>query len=477
MKSPFTKAAHMLSRTFSSGISVLLTCALIAACVSSLPAAERPNVVIIYADDLGYGDLGCYGHPSIRTPYLDRMAAEGMRFTEFYSAAEVCTPSRTALLTGRYPIRSGMCHDQFRVLRNNSKGGLPANEVTIAEMLKTAGYATAIVGKWHLGHLPEHLPLQHGFDSYFGMPYSNDMRPAPDAPKDRAKFFAEQTEFWQTQLIRGNEIVEERPDQRQLTKRYTDEATSFIKSSKSKPFFLYMAHNFPHVPLFASEQFRGRSPAGIYGDVVEELDWSVGQILQTLRDEGLAEQTLVVFSSDNGPWLIFDSHGGSAGMLRDGKGSTWEGGMRVPGLMWWPGKIPTGRVQHEMGLTMDLLPTIAAITGTAIPETQLDGTDITPLMFGTGKVDRGAFMYYRGSTLYACRLGPWKAHFLTRPGYGAPKPDAHDPPLLFELRVDPGEKWNMAAQHPAVLEQIRSAVAEHQRTLIAAPTQLEEVIK
>ncbi|MFM7058065.1 MAG: sulfatase-like hydrolase/transferase, partial [Planctomycetota bacterium] len=264
-------------------ISVLSVCTLIAGSAVPLSAAERPNIVIIYADDLGYGDLGCYGHPSIRTPNLDRMAAEGMRFTEFYSAAEVCTPSRTALLTGRYPIRSGMCHDQFRVLRNNAKGGLPAQEITIAEMLRPAGYSTAIIGKWHLGHLPEHLPLQHGFDSYFGMPYSNDMRPAPDTPKDRAKFFAEQTEFWQTQLIRGSAVVEERPDQRQLTKRYTEEAISFIKSSKSKPFFLYMAHNFPHVPLFASEEFRGRSPAGIYGDVVEELDWSVGQILQTLR--------------------------------------------------------------------------------------------------------------------------------------------------------------------------------------------------
>jgi arylsulfatase A-like enzyme len=468
----------MLSLTTGFWNSVLSFCTLITLLLlNPLVAAEQPNIVIIYADDLGYGDLGCYGHPSIRTPHLDRMAAEGMRFTEFYSAAEVCTPSRTALLTGRYPIRSGMCHDQFRVLRNNSIGGLPAQEITIAEMLKPAGYSTAIIGKWHLGHLPEHLPLQHGFDSYFGMPYSNDMRPAPDAPQDRAKFFAEQTEFWQTQLIRGAEVAEERPDQRQLTKRYTEEAISFIKSSKSKPFFLYMAHNFPHVPLFASAEFRGRSLAGIYGDVVEELDWSVGQILQTLRDEGLAQQTLVVFSSDNGPWLIFDSHGGSAGMLRDGKGSTREGGMRVPGLMWWPGKIPAGRVQHEMGLTMDLLPTIAAITGTSLPDTQLDGMDIRPLLFGTGDVQRGAFMYYRGSTLYACRLGPWKAHFLTRPGYNTPKPDAHDPPLLFELRVDPGEKWNVAAQHPEVIEQIRRAVAEHQSGVIPVPTQLEAVVQ
>lgn len=441
------------------------------------PLLDRPNVIIIYADDLGYGDLGCYGHPSIRTPHLDRMAAEGMRFTEFYSASEVCTPSRTALLTGRYPIRSGMCNDQFRVLRNNSAGGLPASETTIAEMLQQTGYATSIVGKWHLGHLTQHLPLNHGFDSYFGMPYSNDMRPAPDAPQGREKFFVERTEYWQTQLFRGSEVVEERPDQRQLTKRYTQEATAFIRAKKDTPFFLYVAHNFPHVPLFASEQFRGRSMAGIYGDVVEELDWSVGQILQTLRDEGLAEKTMVVFSSDNGPWLIFDSHGGSAGMLRDGKGSTWEGGMRVPGLIWWPGRVPAGVVQHEMALTMDLLPTIAAISGAKLPEVQLDGLDLSPLLFGTGEVQRGPFMYYRGTKLYACRLGAWKAHFQTRTGYGQPKAENHSPPLLFELRVDPGEKWNVAGMHPEVLQQIEAAVAAHQQGVEAVPNQLEETVK
>ena len=472
----------MLARQWKNSLGILVACCVSALAVTDIFAAEqhrleRPNVIIIYADDLGYGELGCYGHPSIRTPHLDRMAAEGMRFTEFYSASEVCTPSRTALMTGRYPIRSGMCNDQFRVLRNNSAGGLPAGETTIAEMLKQAGYATAIVGKWHLGHLNQHLPLNHGFDSYFGMPYSNDMRPAPDAPPGREKFFAERNEYWQTQLFRGSEVVEERPDQRQLTKRYTEEATAFIRAKKDAPFFLYMAHNFPHVPLFASEQFRGRSAAGIYGDVVEELDWSVGQILQTLRDENLAEKTMVVFSSDNGPWLVFDSHGGSAGMLRDGKGSTWEGGMRVPGLIWWPGKVLAGVVQHEMGLTMDLLPTIAAISGAKLPDVQLDGRDLSPLLFGEGKVERGAFMYYRGTSLFACRLGSWKAHFATRAGYGQAKLEEHQPPLLFELRVDPGEKWNVAGRHPEVLQQIEEAVAEHRRGVQAVKNQLEETVK
>lgn len=436
-----------------------------------------PNIVIIYADDLGYGDLGCYGHPTIRTPHLDRMAAEGMRFTEFYSAAEVCTPSRAALLTGRYPIRNGMCHDQFRVLRANAKGGLPKDEVTLPELLKQQGYATGMVGKWHLGHLPEHLPPHHGFDSYFGLPYSNDMQPAADAPQGRAKFFQENHDFWKTPLIRGLETIERHPDQRQLTRRYTEEAQRFVEANKERPFFLYIAHTFPHVPLFASESFRGQSPAGIYGDVVEELDGSVGQVLQTLRDHGLDGNTMVVFSSDNGPWLIFDHHGGSAGLLREGKGSTWEGGMRVPGIVWWPGKIPSGVVQRQMATTMDLFVSCAKLGGAAPPtDRPLDGIDIRPLLFQQGSVERDAFMFYRGSTLYAARLGPWKAHYITRSAYGSDKPQSHDPPLLFHLGEDPGEKFNRAAEHPDVLTRIREAVDRHRQSVDAPSSQLVETI-
>ncbi len=437
---------------------------------------RRPNIVIIYADDLGYGDLGCYGHPTIRTPNLDRMAAEGMRFTEFYSTAEVCTPSRAALLTGRYPIRNGMCHNQFRVLRNNSKGGLPKDEVTLPELLKEQGYSTGMVGKWHLGHLPEHLPPHHGFDTYFGMPFSNDMMPTPDAPKGREKFFEENTEFWKTPLIRGTEVVEDHPDQRQLTRRYSEEAVKFIREKKTEPFFLYLAHSFPHVPLFASENFRGKSPAGIYGDVVEELDWSVGQILETLREEGLEQHTLVVFSSDNGPWLIFDDHGGSAGLLREGKGSTWEGGMRVPGIFWWPGKIPAGVVQHEMANTMDVFVTCATLGGAKLPDRAIDGIDVSPLLFNSGTVQREPFMYYRGSTLFACRVGSWKAHFLTQPAYGTPKAESHDPPLLFHMGIDPGERWNRAESQPEILKQITEAVNRHRASVQTAPTQLEETV-
>ncbi len=449
---------------------------LAAAPVVAFGAETRPNFIVIYADDLGYGDLGCYGHPMIRTPHLDRMAAEGMRFTQFYSAAEVCTPSRAALLTGRYPIRNGMCHSQFRVLRNNAAGGLPREEITLAELLKQRGYATGMVGKWHLGHRPEHLPPHHGFDDYFGMPYSNDMLPAPDAPKGREKFFAENPAYWRTPLIRGTNVMEAQPDQRFLTRRYTEEAVRFIHTHKNGPFFLYFAHTFPHVPLFASADFRGKSPAGFYGDVIEELDWSVGRVLDTVRAQGLAERTLVLFSSDNGPWLMFNHHGGSAGPLREGKGSTWEGGMRVPGIFWWPGRIPAGVVQREVAATLDVLPTFAKLAGAPLPTVTLDGVDISPLLFNTGRVERDAFFYYRGDVLFAARMGEWKAHFITRSGYGPDKPETHDPPLLFHLGEDLGERFNRAAEHPEVLERIARAVQRHRDTLEPVRSQLVETV-
>ncbi len=439
-------------------------------------AQEQPNVIIIYADDLGWGDLSCYGHPTIQTPNLDRLASEGMRFTSFYSAAEVCTPSRAALLTGRYPLRSGMCHDQFRVLRNNSQGGLPKNELTIAEMLKEKGYATACVGKWHLGHLAEHLPPQHGFDQYFGFPYSNDMLPAANAPKGRDKFFEEKNEYWQTPLIRGTEIVERLPDQTQITRLYTEEAVKFIDTNGGqKPFFLYMAHTFPHVPLFASEKFHGKSLAGLYGDVVEELDWSVGQVLDAIHRKKLDESTLVVFSSDNGPWLIFNEHGGSAGLLHEGKGSTWEGGMRVPGIFRWKGKIPSGSIQREMACTMDILPTIAAWTGSKLVN-EVDGVDIRPLLTNQGKVDRDVFLYYRGATLYAARKDHWKLHLITRSAYGTDKPEKHDPPLLYHLGIDPSERFDVAAKHPEVVAELLKAIRAEDEAIQRAPSQLTATI-
>jgi arylsulfatase A-like enzyme len=424
-------------------------------------ASEKPNIVIIFTDDQGYADVGVYGSVNIKTPHLDRLAAEGMKFTDFYVAASVCTPSRAALLTGCYPQRNSLARmprgSKGRlgmVLFPDSPGGIHENEVTIPEILKQQGYATGMVGKWHLGHLPPFLPTQHGFDSYYGIPYSNDMKPCP--------------------IMRNEEVIEEPADQTTITERYTAEAVKFIRANQEGPFFLYLAHNMPHIPLFVSEKFAGRSDGGLYGDVIETIDWGVGEILDTLDDLKLSDNTLVVFSSDNGPWLVFGDHGGFATPLRAGKGTTYEGGMRVPGIMRWPGMIPAGRVTSEVVTTMDLLPTIAAIAGAKQPDDRIiDGHNILSIMKGeSGAVSPyEAFYYYHGTELQAVRSGPWKLRVQTTMRYEdiyrpSKNPDAVVPEALYHLPTDPGEQRNLLPRNSRQMSVERKEVYDRLNALL-----------
>ncbi len=438
------------------------------------PGAERPNIVIIMADDLGYGDLGCYGHPTIRTPNLDRMAAEGLRFTDFYAGANLCTPSRAALLTGRHPLRSGMAGGPKRhVLYPNATNGLPASEITMAELLKTAGYATACIGKWHLGDQPEFLPTRQGFDYFFGLPYSNDMNP-PNPRVRRAESASQNPDArkFDVPLLRNQETLERPVDQTTLTRRYTEEAVRFITEQQANPFFLYLPQTFPHVPLFASPKFRGQSARGLYGDTVEELDWSVGDILAALQRLHLAGKTLVIFTSDNGPWLNQKANGGSAGLLRDGKAGTWEGGHRVPALAWWPGKIKPGRITSDIVSALDLFPTCAQLAGATLStDRPLDGIDQTPLLLGTGPGRREFVHYYYGDQLYAVRKGAYKAAFVTHDGYSSAPAEKHEPPLLFHLPSDPAERFNVATNHPTIVADLQREAEQQRRAVIPGPPQ------
>ncbi|WP_051287136.1 sulfatase family protein [Algoriphagus mannitolivorans] len=467
------------------GISIILISTLFFGLPTSkaqAPSHDKMNFIIIFADDLGYGDLSSFGNPSILTPNLDRMAMEGQKWTNFYVGASVCTPSRAALMTGRLPIRNGMMSSPNRVLYPNSANGLPESEITLAEQLKKAGYKTGMVGKWHLGHKEPYLPTNHGFDSYYGIPYSNDMditrklTPGNGYWELWTKLYDQLSiEDFNVPLLRGTEIIERPANQHTISERYTDESIAFIRKNKDHPFFLYLAHNFPHVPLFTNERFKGSSKGGLYGDVVEEMDYQVGRILEALKEEGLDKNTLVVFTSDNGPWLPTEISGGTAGQLRDGKGTTWEGGMREPTIFWAPGNIKPG-VITDLGTTMDLFTTFSRIAGQELPkDRELDGYDLSGVLFNKESSPRKEVYYYRERELYAVRLGSFKAHFITKGGYGKVEKLYHEVPLLYNVDQDPSERFNIAEAHPEIIEKIKALVKEHESKMVKMPDMLKDL--
>jgi arylsulfatase A-like enzyme len=439
-----------------------------AAALAFLPAPARaadrpPNFIIILCDDLGYGDLGCYGNAVIRTPHLDRMAADGARFTDFYANASVCTPTRAGLLTGRYAPRSGLT----TVLTPSSSDGIDRDELTLADVLKKAGYATAIYGKWHLGHRPQHLPTRHGFDDWFGMPWPNDMDDRHPSSKGR---------WGPIPLYRGDKEVEKPAVLETLTRRYTEETVRFIEKNKGRPFFVYLAHTMPHRFLAASDAFRGKSKHGLYGDTVEELDWSVGEVLAALKKHGLEKDTLVFFSSDNGPApehpQLPDPGGkrGSPGPLRGWKGTTFEGGLRVPGIFWWPGTIRPGRVEKSPAIMLDLFPTCAALAGAKVPDGHaIDGKDLTALLTGKGPRGGDELFFYQGDTLQAVRQGRWKLKLPMAPRPNATVEKEGHPLLLIDLDADVGEKDNLADKHPEVARRLRERMAEFHKSLGPLP--------
>lgn len=419
----------------------------------------QPNIVFVFTDDLGYGDIGAFGATDIDTPNIDEIAKRGALFSEFYSASPVCTPSRAALLTGRYPIRMGIHHVFFP----GSFRGMPEDEITIAEILKEAGYATAVVGKWHLGHHEQYLPLNQGFDEFFGIPYSNDMAPLP--------------------LIQDNAYIEENVDQVTLTKRLTERATDFIDRHAGEPFFLYVPYPMPHVPLYRSDAFVGVSDRGVYGDVIQELDAGVGDIMRALDRNGITQNTLLVFTSDNGPWILMGKEGGSPAPLRNGKGTTFEGGIRVPTVAMYPDVIAPGQVVDAPASMLDWLPTLTSLAGASLPtDRQIDGIDLTLALIGDAEAlnSQRPLAFYSHGKLEAIRVGDWK---LKRPytAEGNPVPGPlrlflggeiglkpHDA-LLFNLSDDPGEQKNLAEKHPEKLVELESAMLAMEENMGVLP--------
>lgn len=434
--------------------------------LSAKTGTNPPNVVVIFMDDMAYADIGPFGAKAYPTPHLDRMAKEGRKFTDFYVTQAVCSASRAGLLTGCYNVRVGI----LGALGPKSTHGLNPKEITLAELCKQRGYATACFGKWHLGHHQKFLPLQHGFDEYFGIPYSNDMWPYH--PGVRHLPMAERLKKWpHLPLIEGNKIINPTvtgKDQEQITTQLTERSVQFIEKNKDKPFFLYVPHPMVHVPLYVSDKFKGKSKAGLFGDVMMEIDWSVGQILETLRKHQLDKNTLVIFTSDNGPWLSYGNHAGSAGPLREGKGTMFDGGCRESALMWWPGTIPAGSECTTPAMTIDLLPTVAELIGARLPKHPIDGKSIVKLLKGTSDTSpHEAYYFYYGRQLQAIRMGKWKLHFphgyrtmAGRPGGTGGIPTRYSQAkiglALFDMEKDIGETTDVKAKHPDIVKQLQA---------------------
>lgn len=454
-----------------------LTLLLLGGCISPQQPQDKPlNIVVVFTDDQGYGDLGSYGAAGFTTPHLDKLASQGMRFTHHYAGQPVCSASRAALLTGCYPNRIGVSGALFPY----HDIGLNPDETTLAEILKEEGYATGIFGKWHLGHHEKFLPLNHGFDEYVGIPYSNDMWPVmtDGSPAPEGEW---RKQFPPLPLVEGNTTIEEITDyagQDKLSTLYTEKAVDFIRRNKDNPFFLYVPHSMPHIPLGVSDKFRDKSEQGIYGDVMMELDWSVGEIMNTLEAEGIAEHTLVIFTTDNGPWLRYGNHAGSSGGLREGKTTSWEGGQRVPFIVKWPGVTPEGSVCNKLSCTIDLLPTLAEIVGADLPEKTIDGVSLTSLWRGDVKAEprKDLYYYFGKNHLNAVRKGNWKLVFPHefRSYHALPGNDGEAGPRilmkvdsleLYNLMRDPAEAYNVIDLYPEKVEELQEVANAARRAL------------